>query len=137
MAKVAVLSVRIALHAGIVEEQQADYFGPPVNRVARLLSAGHGGQSLLSLATQELVRDALPLSVWKPSERRLKDLMRLERVFQVIASDAPSEFPPLRTLESLRNNLPPQSGPRDCCSRALPSGGKLASPERSTSRSTP
>ena len=63
MAKVAVLSVRIALHTGIVEEQQADYFGPPVNRVARLLSAGHGGQSLLSLATQELVRDALPAAV--------------------------------------------------------------------------
>jgi len=61
--KGAVLSVRIALHTGIVEEQQADYFGPPVNRVARLLSAGHGGQSLLSLATQELVRDALPAAV--------------------------------------------------------------------------
>lgn len=137
--KGAVLSVRIALHTGIVEEQQGDYFGPPVNRVASLLSAGHGGQSLLSLATQELVRDALPaaVSLEDLGERRLKDLLRPERVFQVVASDVPSEFPPLRTLESLRNNLPPQSGPRDCCSRALPSGGKLASPERSTSRSTP
>lgn len=111
--KGAVLRVRMALHTGIVEEQQGDYFGPPVNRVARLLSAGHGGQILLSLATQELVRDALPagVSLEDLGERRLKDLFRPERVFQVVAADLPSEFPPLRTLESLRNNLPPQSTP--------------------------
>jgi class 3 adenylate cyclase len=48
------------LHSGEAEERDGDYFGPSVNRVARLLSAGHGGQTLLSLATQELVRDRLP-----------------------------------------------------------------------------
>src|SRR5215208_4391148 len=54
------LRVRMALHMGVAEERDGDYFGPPVNRVARLLSAGHGGQVLLSLPTQELVRDHLP-----------------------------------------------------------------------------
>jgi class 3 adenylate cyclase len=51
------LRVRMALHAGATEERDGDYFGPPVNRVARLLSAGHGSQVLLSLAVQELVRE--------------------------------------------------------------------------------
>ena len=54
------LRVRMALHTGAAEERDGDYFGPPLNRVARLLSAAHGGQVLLSLATQELVRDQLP-----------------------------------------------------------------------------
>ena len=54
------LRVRMALHTGAAEERDGDYFGPPVNRVARLLSAAHGGQVLLSLPTQELVRDQLP-----------------------------------------------------------------------------
>jgi class 3 adenylate cyclase len=54
------LKVRIALHTGAAEERDGDYFGPPLNRVARLLSAAHGGQVLVSLAAQELVRDQLP-----------------------------------------------------------------------------
>jgi class 3 adenylate cyclase len=54
------ISVRMALHTGSVERRDADYFGPPVNRVARLLAAAHGGQSILSQATCELVRNALP-----------------------------------------------------------------------------
>src|ERR687893_3328794 len=107
------IRARMALHTGVVEERSGDYFGPPVNRVARLLSAGHGGQTLLSLASQELVRDALPdgARLEDLGERRLKDLFRPERVFQVTTPDLPSDFPPLRTLESLRNNLPPQSTP--------------------------
>ena len=55
------LLVRMALHTGSAEERDGDYFGPPLNRVARLLSAGRGGQTLLSLPTQELVRDQLPV----------------------------------------------------------------------------
>jgi predicted ATPase/class 3 adenylate cyclase/Tfp pilus assembly protein PilF len=108
-----VIRVRMALHTGAVDEQGGDYFGPALNRVARLLSAGHGGQTLLSLATQELVRDALPLDARLEDlgERRLKDLYRPERVFQITVPDLPSEFPPLRTLESLRNNLPLQPTP--------------------------
>jgi predicted ATPase/class 3 adenylate cyclase len=107
------LRVRMALHAGAAEERDGDYFGPPVNRVARLLSAAHGGQVLLSLATQELVRDQLPpdAEVSDLGERRLKDLFRPERVFQLVAPGLPSEFPPLRTLEGHPNNLPLQPTP--------------------------
>jgi class 3 adenylate cyclase len=54
------LRVRMALHMGAAEERDGDYFGPPVNRVARLLSAAHGGQVLVSAASQEMVRDQLP-----------------------------------------------------------------------------
>jgi predicted ATPase/class 3 adenylate cyclase len=107
------LKVRIALHTGAAEERDGDYFGPPLNRVARLLSAAHGGQVLVSLATQELVRDQLPggTSLGYLGEHRLKDLFRPERVFQLLAPELPSEFPPLRTLGVYRNNLPLQPTP--------------------------
>jgi predicted ATPase/class 3 adenylate cyclase len=107
------LQVRMALHVGATEERDGDYFGPPVNRVARLLSAGHGGQVLLSLATQELVRDQLPPDVEMRNlgEHRLKDLFRPERVFQLVAPGLPAEFPLLRTLEDHPNNLPLQPTP--------------------------
>jgi predicted ATPase/class 3 adenylate cyclase len=107
------LRVRMTLHTGAAEERDGDYFGPPVNRVARLLSAAHGGQVLLSAATQEMVRDELPSgsALTDLGEVRLKDLFRPERVFQLSAQGLPSEFPPLRTLESYRNNLPLQPTP--------------------------
>jgi class 3 adenylate cyclase len=107
------LRVRMALHTGAAEERGGDYFGPPLNRVARLLSAGHGGQILLSLAAQELVREQLPeeTALRGLGEWRLKDLFRPERVFQLTATDLPSEFPPLRTLEGRPNNLPLQPTP--------------------------
>jgi len=100
----------MALHTGAAEEQGGDYFGPPLNRVARLLSAAHGGQVLLSLPTQELVRDVLPLDseLRDLGEHRLKDLARPERVYQLVAPDLPADFPSLRTLESRPNNLPMQ-----------------------------
>ena len=104
------IKVRMALHTGATEERDMDYFGPPLNRVARLLSAGHGGQILLSLASQELVRDQLPagVSLLDCGERRLKDLVRPEHIFQVLAADLPVDFPPLKTLDTLPNNLPVQ-----------------------------
>src|SRR5215218_6191772 len=107
------LRVRIALHTGAAEERDGDYFGPPVNRVARLLSAAHGGQVLLSLPTHEMVRDQLPAgtSLRDLGEHHLKDLFRPERVFQLVSPDMPSEFPPLRTLDAYRNNLPLQPTP--------------------------
>jgi predicted ATPase/class 3 adenylate cyclase/Tfp pilus assembly protein PilF len=107
------LRVRMALHIGAAEERDGDYFGPPVNRVARLLSAAHGGQVLLSAATHEMVRDQLPagMNLAELGEHRLKDLFRPERVFQLVSPDLPSEFPPLRTLEAYRNNLPLQPTP--------------------------
>ena len=111
--EVGALKARMALHTGTTHERDGDYFGPPVNRVARLLSAGHGGQVLLSSSTQELVRDHLPpqTHLRDLGEKRLKDLSRPERVFQLTAPDLPSEFPPLRTLESHTNNLPLQATP--------------------------
>src|SRR5919107_568219 len=104
------LKVRIAMHTGAAEERGGDYFGPTLNRVARLLSAGHGGQTLLSLPAQELVRDQLPVDaeLRDLGEHRLKDLARPERVFEILAPDLPAGFPPLRTLESRPNNLPMQ-----------------------------
>jgi predicted ATPase/class 3 adenylate cyclase len=107
------LRVRMALHTGTAEVRDGDYFGPSLNRVARLLSAGHGGQILLSLATQELVRDRLPeeSGLRDLGERRLKDLSRPEHVFQITASRLRSEFPPLKTLDIRRNNLPAQPTP--------------------------
>jgi predicted ATPase/class 3 adenylate cyclase len=107
------LRVRMALHTGVVELQDSDYFGSPVNRVARLLSAAHGGQTLLSLPTQELVRDALQegVTLRDMGEHRLKDLTRPERVFQLVVSSLPSDFPPLKTLDSRSNNLPRQATP--------------------------
>ena len=111
--EIGALRVRMALHTGSVEDRDGDYFGPPLNRVARLLSAGHGGQILLSHAAQELTRDDLPeeASLRDLGERRLKDLFRPERVFQLIAPDLPSGFPPLKTLDARLNNLPTQPTP--------------------------
>src|SRR5262249_27685906 len=57
------IRVRMAVHAGAVEQRDGDYFGPPLNRVARLLDAGHGGQILLTEAAADLARDALPAGV--------------------------------------------------------------------------
>jgi hypothetical protein len=103
--------VRVALHTGVAEARDDDYFGQPLNRVARLLSAANGGQVLLTLAAQELVADDLPedVTLRDLGEHRLKDLTRPERVYQLVAPDLPSEFPPLKTLESRPNNLPPQT----------------------------
>ncbi|CAN5297899.1 LuxR family transcriptional regulator [soil metagenome] len=111
--EIGAIRVRMALHAGATEESDGDYFGPPLNRVARLLSAGHGGQVLLSQAAQELTRDDLPegASLRDLGERRLKDLFRPERVFQLLSPDLPTSFPPLKTLDERMNNLPTQPTP--------------------------
>jgi predicted ATPase/class 3 adenylate cyclase len=106
------IRVRAALHTGACEERDGDYFGPPVNRVARLMAVGHGGQTLLSGATRELVRDTLDadVSLRDLGEHRLKDLLRPERVFQVCAFDVPDIVTPLRSLDNpaLLHNLPEQ-----------------------------
>src|SRR5215475_6684950 len=97
---VAPLRVRIALHTGAAEERDGDYFGGPVNLVARLLAAGHGGQILLSTATRELLRGSLPegVTLRDLGEQRLKDFDRPERVYQVDEPGLPGEFPPLRAV---------------------------------------
>jgi hypothetical protein len=104
------IRARLCLHSGSAHERDGDYFGPPLNRAARLLSAGHGGQVLLSAAAQELGRDRLPegASLRDLGLYRLKDLERPERIYQLIAPGLPLEFPPLKTLEGFANNLPQQ-----------------------------
>src|SRR5262249_51814948 len=72
------IRVRMALHAGAAQQRDGDYFGPPLNRVARLCGTGHGGQVLLSAAAWELARDQLSkgVSLRDLGEQRLKDLGR-------------------------------------------------------------
>jgi predicted ATPase/class 3 adenylate cyclase len=107
------LRVRMALHSGICEERDGDYFGPPVNRTARLESTAHGGQVVLSRVTADLVRDQLPNGVVLRDlgEHRLKDLGRPERVFQLDVDGLQCDFPPLRSLTNPapRHNLPAQA----------------------------
>jgi TolB-like protein/class 3 adenylate cyclase len=93
------LRVRMALHSGAAEVRDGDYFGAPLNRVARLLAAGHGGQTLVSESTHDLSRDHLPpLARFKPlGEHGLKDLARREAVFQLCHPDLPLNFPPLKS----------------------------------------
>jgi len=102
------LKVRMSLHVGAAEFRDNDYFGNSLNRVARILAAAHGGQVLLSLPVEELVRDQLPSGILLRDlgERRLRDVSRPEHLFQLVLAGIPAEFPPLRTLEITPNNLP-------------------------------
>ncbi len=103
--------VRIALHSGEVRLRDEDnYYGRTIIRCARLRSAAHGGQTLLSDAVRDLVVDWLPDGVALKSlgPHRLKDLSRAERVWQLCHPDIEVEFPPLRTLDAFPNNLPAQ-----------------------------
>jgi predicted ATPase len=111
--EVGAIRVRMALHTGTAELRNGDYFGPALNRIARLDAVGHGGQILLSRVTQDLVRDELPegVSLLDLGEHRLKDLLRPERIFQIVVPDLTSEFPPLRTLDVHLTNLPAQATP--------------------------
>ena len=104
------LRVRMGLHTGYAEERNADYFGPAVNRVARLLSVGHGGQVLLSASTRELAHGDLPagVSLLDLGSHRLKDLTEPEQVWQLGIEGLPTEFPPLKSLDTIPNNLPIQ-----------------------------
>ncbi len=100
---------RIALYTGRPEVRDGDYFGPPVNRVARLLAATAGGQIVAGRSTAAAATD-LPagLQLIDLGEHRFKDLLAAERVFQVCGQGLPATFPPLRSLDRARTNLPPQ-----------------------------
>lgn len=104
------LRIRIALHTGEAEIRNSDYYGPAVNRCARIRAAGHGGQILISQATQRLVKASLSerAELTDLGRHRLKDLLHPERLFQVTSSGFQKEFPPLRTLDEVRHNLPLQ-----------------------------
>jgi len=106
------IRVRMALHSGECEERDNDYFGPVVNRAARLEAIAHGGQVLLSGVTAALVGHQLPddIVLRDLGEHRLKDLGRPERVFQVAGTGLADGFPPVKSLNNprLQNNLPEQ-----------------------------
>jgi class 3 adenylate cyclase len=106
------LRVRMALHTGVAEERVDDYVGPPLYRVHRLLSAGHGDQILLTATTYELVCDSLPAgsAVRDLGEHRLKDLIRPEHVWQVAGAGLADTFPALKTLDARPHNC--QCSPR-------------------------
>ena len=96
----AALRVRMGAHTGSASERDGDYFGPPVNRAARLMAVAHGGQVVCSQTTASLVGDALPLVAL--GEHRLRDLTSAETVFQV----GEGAFPPLRSVDVVPTNLP-------------------------------
>jgi predicted ATPase/class 3 adenylate cyclase len=103
-------AVRMGVHTGEAEERGGDYFGPAVNRAARLTAIGNGGQVLVSHATEQLVRDHLAegLVLVDHGEHRLRDLSSPERVFELREPGSGAQFPPLRSLDVLRTNLPVQ-----------------------------
>jgi len=101
------LRVRMGLHSGPAELRDGDYYGTTVNRAARIMSVAHGGQVVVSLATQELARDG-STEMLDLGEHRLKDLGQPERIFQVLHADLERDFPPLRSLDSFTTNLPTQ-----------------------------
>jgi predicted ATPase/class 3 adenylate cyclase len=105
------LRVRMGVHAGEPASRSSDYFGPVVNRAARIMAAGHGGQVLLSAAAAELVADRLAAGAGLRDLglHRLKDLGRPERLFQLVHPDLGDGFPPLATLDRRPNNLPTQT----------------------------
>ncbi len=104
------LKVRMAVHVGHADEQNGDYYGPSVNRVARLLAIGYGGQVLVSGAAADLAQGEMPAQTGLRDlgSHRLKDLAQPEQVYQLTAPDLPQKFFTLRSLDALPNNLPLQ-----------------------------
>jgi predicted ATPase len=101
IADLPLITVRMGINTGEVQERAGDYFGPPVNRAARLMAAGHGGQVLVASVTAELVPGLVLKNL---GEHRLRDLGSPLLIWQL----GTEEFPPLRTLDELPGNLPVQ-----------------------------
>ena len=105
------LRVRMGLHTGEGEFRDGDYYGTAVNRCARLRGIAHGGQTLISQTTFDLVQDNLPQGVemLDLGEQPLKGLMRPEHIYQLMASGLPTDFPPLAidlTISEIPSKLP-------------------------------
>jgi predicted ATPase/class 3 adenylate cyclase len=110
------IKVRMGIHTGTAQLREGDaqegkYSGyATLATVQRVMSAGHGGQILLSQSTHDLVKDILPerAELRDMGERHLKSILQPNRLFQLAVPDLPSEFAPLNTLESFNHNLPAQ-----------------------------
>ncbi len=102
--------VRMGLHTGEPQLSPEGYVGIDVHQAARVMSAGHGGQVLLSQTTRDLVEHQLPdgVSLRDLGEHRLKDLQRPVHLFQLVIAGLPSHFPSLKSLDAYPNNLPVQ-----------------------------
>ena len=101
----------MALHTGEVQlRDEGNYIGTAINRCARIRALAHGGQTLLSRTTHDLVVERLPVgaSLVDLGPQRLRDLARPEHVFELAHAELPTGFPPLRSLDALPNNLPAQ-----------------------------
>jgi len=102
------LRVRVALHTGAADLENGHYVGIALYRCARIMATAHGGQTLLSTATRELVADALPggVTLLDLGAHQLRDLSRPEHVYQLLHPDLQRDFPPLKSAAAFPNNLP-------------------------------
>jgi predicted ATPase/class 3 adenylate cyclase/DNA-binding CsgD family transcriptional regulator len=111
-APLAPIRLRIGVHTGEVQlRDEGNYAGPTINRTARLRDLAHGGQTVLSGATEDMIVDRLPAGAWLTDlgTHPLRDLPRPERVVQLCHPDLRNDFPPLRTPKSVgAHNLPVQ-----------------------------
>jgi class 3 adenylate cyclase len=105
-----ILRARMGLYSGQAVVRSGDYYGAAVNRAARLMAAGHGGQILMSADTVKMVKQGWPdgTQLLDLGEHRLKDLVRPEHIFQLSHPFVPEPFPPIHTVDEYPNNLPVQ-----------------------------
>ncbi|MCC6569974.1 MAG: adenylate/guanylate cyclase domain-containing protein, partial [Anaerolineales bacterium] len=104
------LKSRMGLHTGEAELREGDYFGQTLNRAARIMSAGHGGQILISDVVAQVAREHLSadVSLVDLGEHYLKGVVQAEKIYQIVAPNLQKEFPPLNSIPSATNNLPQQ-----------------------------
>jgi predicted ATPase/class 3 adenylate cyclase len=109
--EIGLLLVRMGLHTGESQFREGDYYGSTLNRAARIMAIGHGGQILLSTALQALLQNysSLPFQMLDQGEHRLKGLRRPEKIYQLLHPDLPAKFPPLDSFGAIPNNLPLQT----------------------------
>jgi predicted ATPase/class 3 adenylate cyclase len=102
------IQVRIGVHTGEAESRDGDYFGPTLNRLSRLLHAGHGGQILVTGETVSACGEHWPQEIGTRDlgERTLRDVSGSGRIYQLVAEGLPEQFPPLETLDPRVHNLP-------------------------------
>jgi len=100
------IRVRVGIHTGEPGLDPPKYVGLDVHKAARVMAAGHGGQVLVSETTRDLLDERF--RVRDLGEHRLRDLSGPQRLYQLLIEELPDRFPPLRTLEGRRTNLPVQ-----------------------------
>lgn len=101
------LKARMGIHTGEAVERDGDYFGPTLNRGARVMSAAHGGQVLVTGTTARML-DGSGVTLVDLGEHVLRDIDGVEHLFQVAAAGLSATFPPLRTTGSAHRSLPSQ-----------------------------